>query len=110
MVIPDGAVLLGISGHQVASILGCTEIEPLGEQGPYTVVAYKGRNGFVLTESLMRREDLEAASNEAAGEFVAKLGSGHRLAARVLQIAACLVTTGVITAAIFAFISSPLAG
>ena len=110
VVCPDGAELLGISGREVAWLPGASDVKAQGEWGPYTVVTYDGRNGYVLTDSLMRREELMAASGEAVGELVANSEGPHTLATRLLQIVAGLAATGGIAAAIYAFISFPLPG
>ena len=104
MVAPDGAALIGISGHAVASIPGASEVNSQGERGPYTVVAYEGRNGYVLTDKLVPREQMMAVSSEAVNELVSDSGSSHRLATRGLLIVAGFAASSGIAASMYAFI------
>jgi hypothetical protein len=58
----EGAALLGLSGHQVGTIPGDTEVRIYDEVGSYTRTAFDGRSGFVLSESLHpERRRLEVA-------------------------------------------------
>ena len=48
----EGAAIVGMSGHQVSTIPGDTEVTIYDEVGSYTRVAFGGRTGLVLTENL----------------------------------------------------------
>ena len=60
----DDTPFLGVSGRQVATIDRGTEIVFLDEQGPYTIVCWEGRNGYVPTDCLVTLDDLH---DDAAG-------------------------------------------
>jgi hypothetical protein len=49
----DEAPFIGISGRQMASLDRGTEVAVLGERGPYTIVCWEGRNGYVPSEYLV---------------------------------------------------------
>ena len=104
VVSPGGAALIGLSGHEVASIPGSSDVRAQGEWGPYTVVAYEGRNGYVLTDRLVRREDLMAISSGVFGEVVANSEDSHGLASRGLLIVAGFAASSGIAASMYAFI------
>lgn len=51
-----GAPFIGISGRQMATVECGTELITLGEHGPYTIVHWDGRNGYVQTDLLVTPE------------------------------------------------------
>ena len=48
----DGVPLLGISGYTLETLPGAAEVACHGQRGPYTIIAWRGRMGFVLTDEL----------------------------------------------------------
>jgi hypothetical protein len=60
------APLLGISGHVIGSLERAHQVLVHGELGPYTIVSYEGRNGYVLTESLHDPTAVEGPEEEKA--------------------------------------------
>ena len=53
--------LIGISGRAVGVLDREAKVQVHGERGPYTIVTYEGRNGYVLTAHLTSRTSLENA-------------------------------------------------
>ena len=49
----DDTPFMGVSGRQVASLKRGTEIIVIGERGPYTIVCWDSRNGYVPSDSLV---------------------------------------------------------
>jgi hypothetical protein len=60
--------MIGISEHALALLDKTAEVLVHGEMGPYSVVSYEGRNGYVLSESL--------TGLASAAEPAAQSGSG----------------------------------
>jgi hypothetical protein len=63
------APFIGVSGRQMAVAEYGTEVTKLGERGPYTIVHWNGRDGYLLTEQLL--SDVEFESTVAAAEAAA---------------------------------------
>ena len=97
----DGAALIGISGREVASVPGLAEVTLMAERGPYAVVSWRGRIGYVLTDCLQRVEVVRDQPR-TAGESVAALTDlgpkwsvGRQLLFRALSLAAGASTLAV---------------
>jgi hypothetical protein len=58
----SGTPMIGISGHAVALLGKTAQVLVHAEVGPYTVVSYEGRNGYVLSESLSAPAGLEESA------------------------------------------------
>jgi hypothetical protein len=69
------APFIGVSGRQIAIIEYGTEVAKLGEHGPYSIIHWSGRDGYVLGDLLVRPEDFDTAAAEAEAAFA--LGSVH---------------------------------
>jgi hypothetical protein len=78
------AELIGVSGRPVGVLQRESEVKVHGELGPYTIVNYEGRNGYVLTECLGDRESLFAsAQSQSQDGEVAE--AGHRMQRAILM-------------------------
>jgi hypothetical protein len=83
----EGAPLIGISGHQLAALPISAKVWTHGERGPYKIVAWRGRTGYVLSDYLCSERELDAAEAEAAAaviEEVPATSTAWRWAALIL--------------------------
>lgn len=62
----EGAPLIGISGHELAALPLSAKVWTHGERGPYKIVAWRGRTGYVLGDYLCPEREVEEAAAEAA--------------------------------------------
>jgi hypothetical protein len=60
----EATPFIGVSGRQVDSIERGTELSILGERGPYTIVSWGGRNGYVPTDHLVSPSDFNAMTDQ----------------------------------------------
>ncbi|HEY4686409.1 MAG TPA: hypothetical protein VII57_10245 [Dehalococcoidia bacterium] len=98
---PEGAAVIGLSGHRVGFLAGNTEVRAHGEFGAYTIVPCDGHNGYVLTDALLRKSDLVkawAAVSDAAAE------GPHRLAHHWQPIMISLAALGGMAGALVAVV------
>lgn len=64
----ESASLIGVSGRPVATIQRGEAVVTYGERGPYTIVNWEGRNGFVLSSDLVTAAEFDAAPEDAAAD------------------------------------------
>jgi hypothetical protein len=79
------ADLFGISGRSVGILERNSQVLVHGEIGPYKVVSYEGRNGYVLSEFLAPHACPALEEVEAMEEYRAP--KGHRF----LRVTLCLM-------------------
>jgi hypothetical protein len=76
------APFIGVSGRQMASLDRGEEMTLLGERGPYTIVCWKGRNGYVPTEHLVsfaEFSDQDPAAEDTSAVEVSERSSRNPL-------------------------------
>ena len=64
MVDRDDTPFIGVSGRQVASIERGVELTIHEERGPYTIVCWGNRNGYVPTDHLVSLADFNPSREE----------------------------------------------
>jgi hypothetical protein len=60
----DDTPFIGVSGRQVAAIERGVELAVLGERGPYTIVTWGSRNGYVHTDHLVSPAEFRPAIDQ----------------------------------------------
>ena len=93
----DGASLVGISGHQVATLSANEEVRSQGERGPYTIVSWQGRMGFVLSDDLSEYAALLPQSEPVGVATAENPSSSSAGVLSVLLIAALAVAAAAST-------------
>ena len=92
--------LIGISGRAIGVLEREARVLVHGELGPYTVVTYEGRNGYVLTDHLCDSKGLEeeALSDQAVEE---EPPQGRHWARLLLAVLIPLAAAGSAAGALF---------
>jgi hypothetical protein len=95
----SGTPLIGISGRPIGLLDRSDEVVVHDEVGPYTVVSFDGRNGYVLTEALQSQarvtQEVAAIFDEALAGEAGHPSSTKRLAVLTLSALALLASTGI---------------
>jgi hypothetical protein len=60
----DDTPFIGVSRRQVAAIERGAELAVLGERGPYTIVTWGSRNGYVPTDHLVGPAEFRPAIDQ----------------------------------------------
>ena len=95
--------LIGVSGHTLSVIPTGREVEAFGEAGSYTQVTWQGRNGYVLTESLVSALEFETAPEEEPEQVDSEPEGGQSRLGRLGLAAIACAIAGVIFLALGKF-------